>query len=114
MIDEILARLIRARKQAGLSQSQVAKMMDVSRTTVTNWEAGSTLTLEQLLKLCEIYDVSECWAMSGVNPNFTDRQRQQVIDAYEKYAEKSKASIDDLHETLDLLESSRQKQAQIT
>jgi len=70
-ITPILERLVKARTQAGLSQAQVAKMFEVERTTITNWEAGlSPLTLKNFLHLCETYGVSSTWVLTGVNPDF--------------------------------------------
>lgn len=70
-IQSILQRLTQARTAAGLTQSQVANMLDVSRTTVTMWESGqSPITLETFVWLCEKYGVSMTWVLTGINPSF--------------------------------------------
>ncbi len=107
-IEQILGRLIRAREQAGLSQSRAAKLIGLSvGSTISHYESGAReLSVITLLELCKIYDVSVVWVMTGVNPNFTDEQRQQVID---HWAKNIHLATEDLHKTLDLLESLRQE-----
>ncbi len=47
------------RKQAGLSQEQLAEKLDISRQAVAKWESGqSAPSTENLLRLCEILNVS--------------------------------------------------------
>lgn len=107
-MDAILRRLTRAREQAGLSQSQAAKLAGFSSgSTISHYESGEReLSVAMLLTLAGIYDVDVTWLMTGVNPKFTDTQRQSVIDAYAKNVN---LAIDDLHTTLELLESMRQE-----
>ena len=47
------------RKKAGLSQEELAKMLFISRQTISLWETGQTLpTIDNLIKLREIFGVS--------------------------------------------------------
>ena len=49
-----------ARVDAGLTQTEVAKMMNVSKTTVGNWEKGKSIpTLSQFALFCRIVDRPE-------------------------------------------------------
>ncbi len=76
----ILKRLIEARKAAGLSQTQVAKMVGLSiASSFSDIESGkNTLSVERLIELVGIYDVSIEWVLTGVNPYFDP---QTVIEA---------------------------------
>ena len=48
-----------ARVNAGYTQAQVAKILDVSVSSIKNWEAGKTYpNLSTFEKLCELYGVS--------------------------------------------------------
>ncbi len=60
---QLIARRIReARKLAGLSQGQVAKMLGLHRPSVSEAEAGNrNVTAEELAKLAEIYKVSAAY-----------------------------------------------------
>jgi transcriptional regulator with XRE-family HTH domain len=58
-------RLRSARDQAGLSQAQVAKIMNVHRPTISEIEAGRRrVTAEEMTEFARIYDVSISW-LSG-------------------------------------------------
>lgn len=55
-LNEKLARL---RKREGLSQAQVAEILDVSRQAVTKWETGTSRpSTENLQSLSKLYNVS--------------------------------------------------------
>ena len=52
-------KLIKLRKSKGISQEELAEMMDVSRQAISRWEMGSTLPdVPNLLKISELFDVS--------------------------------------------------------
>ncbi len=52
-------KLIKLRKSKGISQEELAEMMDVSRQAISRWELGNTLPdVPNLLRISEIFDVS--------------------------------------------------------
>lgn len=56
---EFRDRLYELRKQKGMSQEELAGALDVTRQTVSKWEAGdSTPDMEKLTALGELFDVS--------------------------------------------------------
>jgi len=58
----IAGRLRAAREQAGLSQGQVAKLLQVQRPTISEIEAGRRkVPAEELARFAVIYDVSVSW-----------------------------------------------------
>lgn len=58
----IAERLRIARTQAGLSQGQVAHMLNLQRPTISEIEAGRRkVSAEELLNFSKIYDVSISW-----------------------------------------------------
>ena len=58
----VAARIREARKMAGLSQGQVAKIMGLHRPSVSQIEAGERrVSAEELGKLSEIFEVSVSW-----------------------------------------------------
>jgi transcriptional regulator with XRE-family HTH domain len=67
---QIIAQRIReARKMSGLSQGQVAKMLDLSRPSVTEIEAGNRgVSAEELGRLAEIFEVSVNWLLGEGTP----------------------------------------------
>jgi len=55
-----LGDLVKAlRKQRGLSQTQLAKSLDVSRTTIQNLELGKNFTVDTILKVFKEMDLLE-------------------------------------------------------
>ena len=69
--DKDLADRLRAsREQAGLSQSQVAKMLDYQRPTISEIEAGRRkVTAEELGKFADMYGVSTEWLLGRNLPS---------------------------------------------
>jgi transcriptional regulator with XRE-family HTH domain len=60
----IASRIREARRLAGLSQGQVAKMLGLQRPSVTEIESGNrTVAAEELAKLAGIFDVSVSWLL---------------------------------------------------
>ena len=55
-----LGQLVKAlRKQRGLSQTQLANSLDVSRTTIQNLEIGKNFTMDTILKVLKEMDILE-------------------------------------------------------
>jgi len=60
----IAARIREARKMAGLSQTQVAKMLDLHRPSISEIESGNrSVSAEEIAQLAEIFDVSASWLL---------------------------------------------------
>ncbi len=60
---EAIARRLRAaREQAGLSQGQVARLLDYQRPTISEIEAGRRkVSAEELARFADLYKVSVSW-----------------------------------------------------
>lgn len=100
---EIAERLRAAREQAGLSQGQVAKIMDYQRPTISEIEAGRRKTsAEEIARFAEIYDVSIDWLIQA---------KAAVADPKVELAarELSKLKDDDLDRVLKLLRTLKKK-----
>lgn len=64
--DAVGQRLRWAREQAGLSQGQVARMLDLHRPTISQIESGQrTIRPDEITRLAEIYGVKEAWIIKG-------------------------------------------------
>lgn len=56
---QLKEQLTSLRKECGLSQSEVAEALDVSRQAISKWESGVTVpSSENLIKLGKLYHVS--------------------------------------------------------
>jgi transcriptional regulator with XRE-family HTH domain len=100
----IAARLREARKAAGLSQGQVAKLMKMHRPTVTEIEAGNRrVSAEELGSFAATYDVTVAWLVGETAEQLqTDDPRLQLAAR-----ELSKLKPEDLDRLLRLLASMR-------
>lgn len=104
MRQTIKERLKLARVQAGLSQSQVAKMLDVTHSTVSEMEAGRRqLSAEELAQLSKIYDVRMMWLACADEDDVDDR-RNQIASTIRT----THMSVSELSDLLDLLVTLRQ------
>jgi len=62
---DLPTRLKEARKMAGLSQGQVARMLSLHRPAISEIEAGNRrVSAQELAQFAEIYDVSISWLLS--------------------------------------------------
>ena len=63
-------RLSEARKNAGLTQNQVAEAMNISTQSVSSWECGnSTPDIDKLPELASLYRVTTDWLLTGAGPS---------------------------------------------
>ena len=52
-------KLVRLRKEKGISQEELANMLDVSRQAISRWEMGSTLPdINNIIKISDIFHAS--------------------------------------------------------
>jgi transcriptional regulator with XRE-family HTH domain len=101
---QITERLKEARKLAGLSQGQVAKILGLHRPSVSEMEAGNRrVSADELARLAEIYDVSVTWLL-GEAPEMIDIHDPRLELAAR---ELSKLKPDDLERLLKLLAAMR-------
>lgn len=56
---DLSSKIRMLRKKRGISQEQLAQLLDVSRQSVSRWEAGQTLPeLEKVVLLSEVFEVT--------------------------------------------------------
>jgi transcriptional regulator with XRE-family HTH domain len=85
---------------AGLSQGQVAKLLDVSRPIVSEMEAGNRkISAEELKKLARLYDVTVAWIVGEAPQTFDSKDPRVQLAAREL----GKLSAKDLDRMLKLL-----------
>jgi transcriptional regulator with XRE-family HTH domain len=97
-------RLREARKAAGLSQGQVAKLFQMHRPTISEIEAGNRrVSAEELMKFSETYDVTVSWLLGETAEQLEINDPRLQLAAREL----SKLKPDDLDRLLRLLASMR-------
>jgi transcriptional regulator with XRE-family HTH domain len=91
-------RLRLAREQAGLSQGQIAKLMDYHRPTISEIEAGRRrVSSDELSAFARHYGVSTSWLLNE------KEESDSIIELAAR--ELSKLKKDDLEKILNLLKS---------
>ena len=84
-------RLRWAREQAGLSQGQVAKLLNYHRPTISQLEAGErALKADEVCRFAELYDVQRDWILDGDNALGIDEDPRIQLAARELSKLKSK------------------------
>lgn len=103
----IADRLRMAREYAGLSQTQVAKMLTMHRPTISEIEAGRrNVTAEELSTFAQIYDVRVEWLLGEETT-----KGNKAMDRMELAArELSKLKSEDLDQLINLLHSLRKSE----
>lgn len=100
----IATRLREARKVAGLSQGQVAKLLAMHRPTISEIEAGNRrVSAEELSKFAETYDVTVSWLLGEMADQLEGDDPRLQLAAREL----GKLKPDDLGRLLRLLASMR-------
>ncbi len=100
----IATRLRLAREQAGLSQAQVARMLDIRRPAISEAEAGKRrISADELAELARIYGVSASW-LSGAESQEMSEQAAKVELAARELV---KLKPEDLNRLLQLLSTLR-------
>ena len=100
----IATRIREARRMAGLSQAQVAKILELPRPSITDMESGNRkVSAEEISVLAELYDVSASWLL-GEGATKVDAHDDKLQLAAR---ELQKLKPDDLDRLLTLLASRR-------
>ena len=106
---EIARRLSELRKDKGITQSELAEMLVVSRTTGANYETGNrTPEYDTLARLADIYQVSCDYIIRGISSEFAEiysttglsEDAVLVLSILNKY-EKDKKLLDTVNQLLE-------------
>lgn len=77
-------RLREARTMAGLSQGQVAKLLDMHRPAISEIEAGNRkVSAEELKALGKLYDVTVAWLVGEAPETFDSKDPRVQLAARE-------------------------------
>ena len=93
---EFRERLFDLRRQAGLSQEELANLLDVTRQAVQKWEAGTSRPdMDNLVSLAEYFKVSLDYLVTGKEPAPPPQPIRTVVNNYYHpwYEYKSKRTL---------------------
>ena len=89
-------RLFTLRRQAGLSQEDLANLLNVTRQAVQKWEAGTSRPdMDNLVSLAEYFKVSLDYLVTGKEASSPPQQTKTVVNNYYHpwYEYKSKRTL---------------------
>jgi transcriptional regulator with XRE-family HTH domain len=99
-------RLRMAREQAGLSQGQVARLMDKHRPTISEIEAGRRkVAADELAQFAKLYDVSLDWLAGKDGESEADESRVKL--AARELAKLDQSDVDRVLKLLRTLKRSK-------
>ena len=89
-------RIKAVRKERGLIQADIAKLLGVSRATASQWESGEikNLKLDHFFALCKVLNVNPEWLATGkgqrdpLKPESLVPEAQRLISTIQRKAEK--------------------------
>lgn len=79
-------RLLKLRKQKGLSQEEIANIIGVSRQTISKWETGeSNPDFDKIVPLCDLYNISTDELIRGESKSNveSDNTKADISDLFE-------------------------------
>ncbi|WP_304067847.1 helix-turn-helix domain-containing protein [Megamonas hypermegale] len=91
-------RLRELREKKGLSQSEVAKFLGISRPAYVKYETGNSRPVRKLKELCVLFNVSSDYIL-GTEGDETETEvkysadEQRLIEVYRKLDERGKKNI---------------------
>jgi transcriptional regulator with XRE-family HTH domain len=98
-------RLRWAREQAGLTQTQIARMLDYHRPTISQIEAGQRVVRpDEIARFAEIYGVQETWIIHGDETLVADQDTRVEIAARE-LAKLRKEDLDTILKVIKVMRS---------
>lgn len=102
----IANRISLARERAGLTQNQLAKLLNIPRPSVAEIESGKRkVSAEELILMSDIFEVDINW-LAGKGESKTDKQRDKIQLAARKL---SGLKSEDIDKIVDLLNSLKPK-----
>ena len=100
----IASRIREARRAAGLSQGQVAKLLGLQRPSISEIEAGNRrVSGDEIIQLAQLFDVSPEWLLGNGADRVDPRDTKLQLAAREL----AKLKPEDLDRLLTLLASMR-------
>lgn len=84
--DEISKNLLFYRKRSGMTQKELANLLGVKNSAVSNWEKGvNSIDIETLFKACTIFDISVN-EMYGIYSNEEEATSPELQELHELLA----------------------------
>lgn len=93
MID-MYERILEITNKANITGKELGIQLGLKKSPLTDWKNGkSKPTLEQFVKICEIFAVSPEYLITGKEPGDLTPEEQKLVDLYRTADARGKRSI---------------------
>lgn len=101
-MEQVLERLVDARKYTGLSQTQAANLIGLAgASSLSDVETGRCkMTLERFIELCYVYNAEPVWVLTGINPKFDYAAALELAKKMNNASEQSSALLVELNKLI--------------
>lgn len=84
MLNDFPEKLARARKNAGFTQKEIERALNIKQSAIASYESGrSRPTYENLVKLADFYDVTCDWLLGAKRAAEAERlEREEISKAF--------------------------------
>lgn len=104
-LDQIKENIVMARKQAGMTQEEMAKLLEITQPAYSYYEKGDKpIPLNKIKKICEILSIS---IKSLLGDNFVYEENEDVLVKVNNNLERIANTLDKIY---DFITESPQKQ----
>lgn len=84
-MDEIINRIIRITEEKGVNGKELGERLGLKKSPLTDWKNKKAKpTLEQIIKICEIFEISADFLLFGKNPvdkyNLLSKADRELVD----------------------------------
>lgn len=81
MLSDFPEKLARARKNAGFTQKEIERALNIKQSAIASYESGrSSPTYENLVKLADFYNVTCDWLLGAKCAAEAERQEREEIN----------------------------------
>lgn len=94
LMDEIYERISTECTKIGMTGKEFGKMLNLKKSPLTDWKnKKSRPTLEQIMKMCEIFGISADYLLFGIAGNILNASELQILSKYRRLAETDREEI---------------------
>jgi DNA-binding XRE family transcriptional regulator len=77
-------KIVELRKKAGLSQTEMAKILNVSKTSIVNWEKGDyNPKVNVVIDMAKYFHVTISYLLNEKTPELSEKEKAKIKETIE-------------------------------
>ncbi len=93
-MDDMYARISAEYSRIGMTGKEFGKMLNLKKSPLTDWKnQKSRPTLEQTMKMCEIFAISADYLLFGIAGNILNASEMQLLSKYRNLTQDDREEI---------------------